>query len=258
MIKSVLSIAGSDCSGGAGIQADLKTIFAHGMYGMSVITAITAQNTLGVTAIEAASSDIVAKQIDSVFTDIRPDSVKIGMAVNENIVCTMAEKLIFHNAKNIIIDPVLVSTSGKPLLQNTATAAFKERLLPLARLITPNIPEAELLSGIHIENNKDMEKAAEKLYLAYNTSVLIKGGHAKGSASDLLYCGANFYWFTAEKIQSTNTHGTGCTLSSAIACNIADGMSMYESVDKAKEYITRAIAAGLDLGKGNGPLCHNV
>ncbi|NLC77135.1 MAG: bifunctional hydroxymethylpyrimidine kinase/phosphomethylpyrimidine kinase [Clostridia bacterium] len=255
-MKKVLTIAGSDCSGGAGIQADIKTIVAHKMYAMSVITALTAQNTTGVYGVLEASPAFVAQQLDCVFEDIRPDAVKIGMVANAELIKVIGEKLRDYRAENIVVDPVMVSTSGSKLLQDNAVEALIAHLFPLAAVITPNIREGENLTGFSIKNREDMVKAAERLARLTPGGVLLKGGHLEDSADDLLYTGGESFWFEAPKLANPNTHGTGCTLSSAIACNLAMGLSLAESVKRAKAYITGAIKANLDLGKGRGPLNH--
>lgn len=255
-MKKVLTIAGSDCSGGAGIQADIKTITAHKMYAMSAITALTAQNTTGVYGVTEVPAEFVGQQLDCIFTDIVPDAVKIGMVSNANIIAVIAAKLKDYHAKNIVVDPVMVSTSGSKLLSSDAIDALKTKLIPLADLITPNLPEAESLCGFSIETAQEMLQAAEKISAMLGGSVLIKGGHLTDSADDLLYTNGEAVWFRSQKIDNPNTHGTGCTLSSTIACNLADGYSVAESVKNAKEYITGALAANLDLGKGSGPLNH--
>ena len=259
-MKKVLTIAGSDCSGGAGIQADIKTITAHKMYAMSAITALTAQNTTGVFGIFEASPDFVGQQLDCIFTDIFPDSVKIGMVSDSEIIKTIAGKLSQYDAKNIVLDPVMISTSGSKLLSDNAIETLITQLFPAADVITPNIPEAESLCGFEIENSNDMIKAAEKISKLLSGSILIKGGHLLDSADDLLYTDGKITWFKTEKISNPNTHGTGCTLSSAIACNLAAGYSLEQSIKNAKDYITGALKAGLDLGKGSGPLnhCYNL
>lgn len=255
--KNVLTIAGSDCSGGAGIQADLKTITVHKNYGMSVITALTAQNTVGVQGVENISADFVCKQIDSVFTDILPDAVKIGMLSSPEIISAVAEKLDYYNAKLIVLDPVMVSTSGNRLMDERAVETLINQLLPQATVVTPNIPEAEVLANIRISNEEDMIIAAEKIAsLSDGLAVLVKGGHLTESSNDLLYQDGNITWFNHVRINNENTHGTGCTLSSAIASNLADGLSLTESIKKAKEYITGAIKQDFDLGNGSGPLNH--
>ena len=257
-MRKVLTIAGSDCSGGAGIQADIKTITAHKMYAMSAITALTAQNTTGVYGIHEVPPKFIAQQLDCIFTDIVPDSVKIGMVSNADIIKIIAEKLLEYNAKNIVVDPVMVSTSGSNLLSDNAVTALVENLIPLAKVITPNIPEAECLSGMEIKTPDDMIKSAIKISSQMKCSVLVKGGHLTDCADDLLYENDTAFWFKSERINNPNTHGTGCTLSSAIACNLADGKSLHDSISSAKAYITRALNAQLNLGKGSGPLNHCV
>lgn len=255
-MKSVLTIAGSDCSGGAGIQADIKTITAHKLYAMSAITALTAQNTKGVQEILEVPPSFLEKQLLSVFEDIPPDAVKIGMAVNAQRIEVIADILTRYHAKNIVLDPVLLSTSNRRLLDESAMDVLIKKLFPLCTVITPNIPEAEVLSGICIHSSEDMITAAEQISREGKTAVLIKGGHAHKEANDLLYLNKEPHWFHGRRIANTNTHGTGCTLSSAIACNLAMGENVNESVKNAKQYITGAIEAGLDLGEGNGPLSH--
>jgi hydroxymethylpyrimidine/phosphomethylpyrimidine kinase len=256
MIKKVLTIAGSDCSGGAGIQADIKTITVHGMYAMSVLTALTAQNTTGVYGVAETDPAFVARQIDCVFEDIRPDAVKIGMVANSDIIEAIAQRLLYYKAQNIVIDPVMVATSGGNLLVSDAVRALVARLLPLASVVTPNIPEAEVLCGFQIHTKADMEKAANALLPKTGGAVLIKGGHLPDTADDLLAAGGALLWFPGERVHTKNTHGTGCTLSSAIACNLAAGHTISQSVANAKTYVTGALKAGLNLGKGNGPLLH--
>ncbi len=256
MMKRVLTIAGSDCSGGAGIQADIKTITAHKMYAMSAITALTAQNTTGVYGVLEASPEFVGQQIDCIFTDIYPDAIKIGMVSSIEIIEVIAEKLMEYEAKNIVVDPVMFSTSGHALLSRNAMDALINKLLPLGCIITPNISEAESLCGFKIENAADMIKSAENISKILKGCVLIKGGHLTDRADDLLYAKGKTLWFKGEKINNSNTHGTGCTLSSAIACNLAKGFDIEESVKNAKAYITGALKANLDLGKGRGPLNH--
>ncbi|MFV0440020.1 MAG: bifunctional hydroxymethylpyrimidine kinase/phosphomethylpyrimidine kinase [Lachnospirales bacterium] len=255
-MKSVLTIAGSDSSGGAGIQADLKTITAHNIYGTSVITALTAQNTLGVTGIMEVAPDFVAKQLDCVFTDIFPNSVKIGMVSNTEIIEVICDKLIEYKVQNIVVDPVMVSTSGSKLISDEALEVLVNKLLPLGLIITPNIPEAEILSNISIKNQDDMIKAAEIISKNLSCGILIKGGHLVNEATDLLFEKGKISWFTSPRIETTNTHGTGCTLSSAIACNLAKGLSIYDSIEASKNYLTSALAYGLDLGQGSGPVNH--
>lgn len=257
MIGKVLTIAGSDCSGGAGIQADIKTITMHSCYAMSVITSLTAQNTTGVMGISDVSLEFTAMQLDTVFTDIFPDSVKIGMVSNAGIIHVIAEKLKQYAPKNIVADPVMISTSGHNLLEPNAAEALKRELLPLAAVVTPNIPEAESLSGITIENMVDMKRAAKKLSKELGTAVLVKGGHLPDEASDVLCSRAGeITVFESERIAVTNTHGTGCTLSSAIASNLANGMNLTESIRRGKEYLAGALRQDFNLGRGSGPLKH--
>ncbi|MBQ8905857.1 MAG: bifunctional hydroxymethylpyrimidine kinase/phosphomethylpyrimidine kinase [Ruminococcus sp.] len=255
-MKTALTIAGSDCSGGAGIQADLKTMLANGVYGMSAITALTAQNTLGVTAISEVTPEFLRQQLDAICTDIFPDAVKTGMVVNEALIQVIAQRLRFYHVKYIVVDPVMIATSGARLISERAVAALKEELLPMATVITPNIPEAEVLSGIKITSKSDMEKAAGLMNESYGCAVLLKGGHSIGDADDLLYEQSNITWFTSVRIDNPNTHGTGCTLSAAIASNLAKGHDLKNSVQLAKTYISGALSAFLDLGSGNGPLHH--
>ena len=254
--KAVLTIAGSDSSGGAGIQADIKTMMANGVYAMSAITALTAQNTLGVAGILETAPEFLEQQLDCIFTDIRPDAVKIGMLCGADMIRAAAKKLREYHAVNIVLDPVMVSTSGSRLLSREAVEEMKAQMYPLADLITPNIPEGEVLTGMRIESPEDMEKAAETIACTYGCAVLLKGGHQAGSADDLLYRDGSFRWFPGRRIANPNNHGTGCTLSSAIASNLAKGFSMEEAVEKAKKYISGALEAMLDLGRGNGPMDH--
>ncbi|HIT64782.1 MAG TPA: bifunctional hydroxymethylpyrimidine kinase/phosphomethylpyrimidine kinase [Candidatus Ventrimonas merdavium] len=254
--RTALTIAGSDPSGGAGIQADLKTMTALGVYGMSVITALTAQNTTGVRGIFDVDPAFVADQIDCVFTDIVPDAVKIGMVSQKAIIEVIGAKLEQYQARQIVLDPVMVSTSGSRLLAEDAMDALAGRLLPLAAVMTPNLPEAELLAGMSIAGEGEMEEAARIISGKYGGAVLVKGGHQVGTANDVLCRKGQITWFRGDRVDSENTHGTGCTLSSAIACGLARGLSLEESVGKAKAYLTGAMRSGLDLGKGNGPLDH--
>jgi len=256
MMKKVLTIAGSDSSGGAGIQADIKTITAYKMYAMSAITALTAQNTTGVYGIFEATPEFVAQQLDCIFSDIRPDAVKIGMVSSSAIISVIAGKLIEYKAENIVVDPVMVATSGSKLLSDEEMDALITKLLPLGTVVTPNIPEAEALCGFEIRNRDDMITAAEKISAFIKGGVMIKGGHLLGSADDLLYQKGEVRWYPCERVDNPNTHGTGCTLSSAIACNLAAGRSLEDSVAGAKAYVTGALKAGLNLGKGSGPLDH--
>lgn len=255
-MKTALSIAGSDCSGGAGIQADIKTMTMNGVYAMSAVTALTAQNTAGVSAISEVSTEFLKSQLDMVFGDIYPDAVKIGMVSSAGLIEAIAERLAFYGAKNIVADPVMVSTSGSKLLRDDAVSALVKRLLPLADVTTPNIPEAEILSGTAIRTPKDMERAAQKIAEENSCAVLLKGGHSVSDADDVLYANGTLKWFSGKRIDNPNTHGTGCTLSSAIAANLAKGFSLDESVERAKDYISGALAAMLDLGKGSGPMNH--
>lgn len=255
-MKVALTIAGSDSSGGAGIQADLKTMSLNGVFAESVITALTAQNTCGVSGIMDVTSDFLEKQMDAVFTDIFPDAVKIGMVSDKDLIRTIALKLKEYGAKNIVLDPVMVATSGSKLLKDDAIDALKEELFPLALLITPNIPEAELISSLKIRDEADMEKAAEKIYEEYGVNVLLKGGHRINDANDYLYENGSGIWIKGERIDNPNTHGTGCTLSSAIAANLAKGYGLEEAIRKAKKYLESCLKDGLDLGKGSGPMNH--
>lgn len=255
-MKKALTIAGSDSSGGAGIQADIKTMMANGVYAMSAITALTAQNTTGVTGIMDVTPAFLKEQLDNIFTDIRPDAVKIGMVSSSGIISAIVEKLKEYNAENIVVDPVMVATSGARLISDEAIEALKNELLPLASVITPNIPEAEVLSGMTVKTEEDMVKAARAINEKYGCAVLCKGGHSVNDANDLLVDGDSSVWFYGKRIDNPNTHGTGCTLSSAIAANLAKGFDMEESVRRAKNYISGALAAMLDLGKGSGPMDH--
>ena len=255
-MKTALTIAGSDSSGGAGIQADIKTMTANGVFAMSAITALTAQNTTGVTAIFDTTPQFLAQQLDAVFTDIYPDAVKIGMVSSAPLIDTIAERLHFYGAKHIVVDPVMVATSGAKLLREDAVEALCRHLLPLAAVLTPNIPEAEVLSGICIRSSEDMVRAAEIISREYGCAVLCKGGHRLNDANDLLYRDGGFCWFMGRRIDNPNTHGTGCTLSSAIASNLAKGYDLETAVRRAKAYISGALAAMLDLGHGSGPMNH--
>jgi hydroxymethylpyrimidine/phosphomethylpyrimidine kinase len=255
-MNTALTIAGSDSSGGAGIQADIKTMTANGVYAMSAITALTAQNTTGVTDIMEVTPKFLAEQLDCIFTDIRPDAVKTGMVSSKELIHTIAEKLKEYDANNIVVDPVMVATSGAKLISDDATGTLKSELLPLATVITPNIPEAAVLCGWEIKSEEDMVKAAKEINKAYGCAVLLKGGHKLNDANDLLVKGEELCWFKGRRIDNPNTHGTGCTLSSAIASNLAKGYGLEESVRRAKAYISGALAAMLDLGKGSGPMNH--
>ena len=255
-MKTALTIAGSDSSGGAGIQADIKTMTANGVFAMSAITALTAQNTTGVTDILEATPQFLGEELDGIFTDIFPDAVKIGMVSSSGLIAVIADKLRQYGAKHIVVDPVMVATSGAKLLRDDAIAVLEEQLLPLAAVLTPNIPEAEILSGMTIRNAADMEQAARTISERYGCAVLCKGGHQINDADDLLWRDGAGKWFRGRRINNPNTHGTGCTLSSAIASNLAKGYDLDASVERAKAYISGALAAMLDLGKGSGPMNH--
>ena len=255
-MRTALSIAGSDSSGGAGIQADLKTMTLNGVFAMSAVTALTAQNTTGVRGILEATPEFLAQQIDAVFEDIRPDAVKIGMVSSAALVEVIAERLAFYGAKNIVVDPVMVATSGSALMETDAVAVLKAKLLPLATVATPNIPEAEVLAGMTIRAEADMEAAARAIGGQLGCAVLVKGGHSVSDANDLLWADGETRWFTGRRIANPNTHGTGCTLSSAIAANLAKGFDLAASVRRAKDYISGALSAMLDLGAGRGPMDH--
>ena len=255
-MRTALSIAGSDSSGGAGIQADIKTMSAHGIYAMSAITALTAQNTTGVTDILDSTPAFLSAQLDAAFSDIFPDAVKIGMVSSAELIHVIAQKLRWYGARHIVVDPVMVATSGSRLLQENAVEVLKTELLPLAEVVTPNIPEAEILAGMPIRNAADMETAAKTISEQYRCAVLCKGGHDLNDANDLLWKDGVGSWFKGTRIDNPNTHGTGCTLSSAIASNLANGFCLEDAVRQAKAYISGALAAMLDLGKGRGPMNH--
>ena len=255
-MKTALSIAGSDCSGGAGIQADIKTMTMNGVYAMSVITALTAQNTIGVTGIEEVTPDFLKQQIDAIFTDIRPDAVKIGMVPNSKLMEIIAECLSNYQANNIVLDPVMIATSGSSLMESDAVVTLKSKLLPISTLVTPNIPEAEVLSWMKIVDKDSMVNAARYISESYSCAVLLKGGHSINDANDLLYADGEAIWYHGKRIDNPNTHGTGCTLSSAIASNLAKGYDLSTSIQRAKNYISGALEAMLDLGKGQGPINH--
>ena len=255
-MKTALTIAGSDCSGGAGIQADLKTMTMNGVYAMSAITALTAQNTTGVRAIQESTPDFLKQQLDAIFEDIYPDAVKIGMVASSELIHVIADRLRYYEAKNIVVDPVMVATSGSALMKDDAVQTLIEELLSISTLVTPNIPEAQVLSGLSIETKEDMIIAAKHIGDNYHCAVLLKGGHSINDANDLLYANGELHWFEGKRIDNPNTHGTGCTLSSAIASNLAKGYTLSESVQRAKDYISGALAAMLDLGEGTGPMNH--
>lgn len=255
-MKTALTIAGSDSGGGAGIQADIKTMTMNGVFAMSAITALTAQNTVGVQGIFEVTPEFLGMQIDSVFTDIRPDAVKIGMVSSSELISVIAEKLTAYKEEKIVVDPVMVATSGSKLICDEAVSTLKEKLLPLATVVTPNIPEAEVLADMKIVSAEDMRKAAKVIGDRYNCAVLCKGGHNLNDANDLLYYQNDYQWFMGKRIDNPNTHGTGCTLSSAIAANLAKEQNLAEAVKNAKEYISGALADMLDLGAGSGPMNH--
>lgn len=256
-MKTALTIAGSDSSGGAGIQADLKTMTMNGVYAMSVITSLTAQNTTGVTDIMDVPAKFVTEQIDAVFTDIRPDAVKIGMLSSSDIIHAVTQGIVQYSPDHVVLDPVMVATSGARLLQEDAVQTLVDELIPQVDLITPNIPEMELLSGMKIQSKEDMEQASRQTGEKFGCAVLCKGGHSINDANDLLYTDeGEFFWFEGRRIDNPNTHGTGCTLSSAIASNLAKGFDLRDSVERAKEYISGALGAMLDLGQGSGPMNH--
>ncbi len=256
-LKTALTIAGSDCSGGAGIQADLKTMTMNGVYAMSAITALTAQNTTGVRAIQESSPEFLKQQLDAIFEDIYPDAVKIGMVSSCELIRVIADRLRYYDAKNVVVDPVMVATSGYALMKTDAVQTLVEELFPLSALVTPNVPEAEILSGLTIETKEDMMTAAKQIGDNYHCAVLLKGGHSVNDANDLLYTNGELIWFEGKRINNPNTHGTGCTLSSAIAANLAKGFTLAESVQRAKDYISDALSAQLDLGRGAGPMNHS-
>lgn len=255
-MKTVLTIAGSDSSGGAGIQADLKTMTMNGVFGMSAVTALTAQNTCGVSSILTVSPEFLGQELDAVFSDIRPDAVKIGMVSDGTLIRVIADRLTHYEAEHIVLDPVMVATSGARLIEEKAVETLTHLLIPLAEVITPNIPEAEVLSGLTIRTEADMRAAAASIAETFGCSVLLKGGHSHNDANDLLYERGTAAWFRGRRIDTHNTHGTGCTLSSAIAANLAKGFDLHESVCRAKEYVSGALAAMLDLGRGSGPMNH--
>ena len=255
-MKTALTIAGSDCSGGAGIQADLKTMTMNGVYAMSAITALTAQNTTGVRGVQEATPEFLAQQIDAVFEDIRPDAVKIGMVSSSELIQAIADRLKYHKAENIVVDTVMVATSGARLISEDAIDTLKEYLIPLATVVTPNIPEAEVLAAMSIRDEENMVEAAKKIGDTYHCAVLLKGGHSINDANDILYQDGTYRWFKGKRINNPNTHGTGCTLSSAIASNLAKGYDLGASVQRAKEYISLALADMLDLGQESGPMNH--
>ena len=255
-MKTALTIAGSDSSGGAGIQADIKTMTANGVYAMSAVTALTAQNTTGVYGILESTPEFLASQLDCIFTDIFPDAVKTGMVSSTGLIQVIADKLKQYQARNIVVDPVMIATSGSRLISEEAVEALKSQLLPLAAVLTPNIPEAEVLSGLTISGSEDMERAAREVGERYGCAVLCKGGHDLIDANDLLWQDGSCKWFCGRRIHNPNTHGTGCTLSSAIASNLAKGCDLETAVERAKIYLSGALSSMLDLGAGSGPLDH--
>ena len=257
-MRTAVTIAGSDSSGGAGIQADIKTMMANGVYAMSAITALTAQNTTGVTSILNATPEFLGQELDAIFTDIYPDAVKIGMVSESGLIRTIAAKLRQYEAKNIVVDPVMVATSGARLISEEAVETLKKELFPLACILTPNIPETEVLTGMEVKNTEDMIEAAKRISEEYHCAVLCKGGHQLNDANDLLYADGTYRWFNGKRINNPNTHGTGCTLSSAIAANLAKGFALEEAIARAKAYLTDALNAQLDLGHGSGPLDHTL
>lgn len=255
-MRTALTIAGSDSSGGAGIQADIKTMTANGVYAMSAVTALTAQNTTGVYGILESTPEFLASQLDCIFTDIFPDAVKTGMVSSTGLIQVIADKLKQYQARNIVVDPVMIATSGSRLISEEAVEALKSQLLPLAAVLTPNIPEAEVLSGLTISGSEDMERAAREIGERYGCAVLCKGGHDLNDANDLLWQDGSCKWFCGRRIHNPNTHGTGCTLSSAIASNLAKGCDLETAVERAKIYLSGALSSMLDLGAGSGPLDH--
>lgn len=262
-MKKILSIAGSDCSGGAGIQADLKTIEAFGMFGMSVITALVAENTYEVKDILQTSIDNLSAQCDCVFRDIFPDAVKIGMTGSESVINLIADKLAFYKPKNIVFDPVMVATSGKKLFEFAAVDILKEKLLPYVDILTPNLKEAEVLANCKISGQSSMIYAAERISNFYDGVILIKGGHLNElgndeKCTDLIYCNGKIEWLECQRISNPNTHGTGCTLSAAITCGLAAGLNYFDAIKQAKNYLCNALLFGLNLGHGSGPLYHKV
>ena len=255
-MKTALTIAGSDSSGGAGIQADIKTMTMHGVYAMSAITAMTAQNTTGVRGIQESTPEFLRQQLDAVFEDIRPDAVKIGMVSSAELIRVIADRLRHYGAGNVVVDPVMVASAGSSLIRQDAVQMLIRELVPISTLVTPNIPEAQILSGMTIETKEDMITAAKQIGDSYRCAVLLKGGHSVNDANDLLYAKGELIWFKGKRIDNPNTHGTGCTLSSAIAANLAMGYDLAELIHRAKEYLSGALSALLNLGKGSGPLDH--
>ena len=255
-MRTALTIAGSDSCGGAGIQADIKTMITNGVYAMSAITALTAQNTTGVDAILNVTPEFLGQELDAIFTDIYPDAVKIGMVSDKDLIRMIAAKLKQYEAKNIVVDPVMVATSGAKLISDDAIEVLKKELFPLAGVLTPNIPEAEVLTGRKITTADEMIEAAQQISETYHCATLCKGGHTVNDASDWWYYDGGYQWFEGKRINNPNTHGTGCTLSSAIASNLAKGYDLKTAVQRSKQYISGALSAMLDLGKGAGPMDH--
>jgi hydroxymethylpyrimidine/phosphomethylpyrimidine kinase len=258
LIPKALTIAGSDSGGGAGIQADLKTFSAFRVFGMSVITAVTAQNSLGVQGVENLPPAFVARQLRSVLEDFGADAAKCGMLSTAPIIEAVAAELASHRIEKLVVDPVMVAKSGDQLLQPEARAALADRILPLALLVTPNLPEAEVLAGMRVAEPEDMEEAARRIHLLGPRYVLVKGGHLKGDATDLLWNGRDFTRFSTPRIDSQNTHGTGCTFSAAIAAGLARGQALGDAIRSAKAYVTRAIREGFKAGRGVGQLRHFI
>ena len=255
-IPKAMTIAGSDSGGGAGIQADLKTFAALGVYGTSALTAITAQNTVGVTAVHELPTEVIAAQIDAVITDIGADAVKTGMLASTAIIECVASEVQRHGVTQLVVDPVMVAKSGDTLLREDAVQSLCTQLIPLAALVTPNIPEAQALTGIDISSDNDMRVAARKFVEMGARAVVVKGGHREGPATDLFYDGSSFREFTAPRVETDNTHGTGCTFASATAAGLARGMTLQDAVELAKDYVTEAIRNSLSVGRGHGPLNH--
>ena len=256
-MRTAVTIAGSDSSGGAGIQADIKTMIANGVYAMSAITALTAQNTTGVTGIMEVTPEFLGEELDNIFTDIYPDAVKIGMVSSSALIEKIADKLKEYQAENIVVDPVMVATTGAELTERTTVDAMRGQLFAQADLLTPNLSETAVLLGKAVQTVEEMQAAAKQLAEQYQTAVLVKGGHLTEDAIDVLYDGSTMQCFSGARIATKNTHGTGCTLSSAIAANWAKGHSLSESVQQAKLYVANCIQAGLQIGHGNGAICHN-
>jgi hydroxymethylpyrimidine/phosphomethylpyrimidine kinase len=257
-IPKALTVAGSDSGGGAGIQADLKTMLAHGVHGMSVLAAVTAQNSVGVQGVFDLPPEFVARQIDSVLTDFGADAVKIGMLSTAPIIGVVADRLRAHRPERIVLDPVMIAKAGDFLLQPDARAALIKELLPLALVVTPNLHEAGALAEMSVTTERDMEEAARRILALGPRNVLVKGGHLHDSATDILWNGRDLSRFTAPRLDSTNTHGTGCTLSSAIAACLARGHALRDAIGEAKAYVTAAIREGFQAGRGVGALRHFV